>query len=772
MKKLSFLLVCIFTLIISNGLQAQQNPVDSLLNKLKTVNTDTAKVNILNQLADILKGRDNDKAEEYSSQALELADKANYQKGIADGLKTKGVIEFMKGDFDTAFESMNKSRETYEKMGDKKGMAACYNNLGIFNRNLGELSASQENFSKALDLFKEIEDKEGIAKTYLNLGNLYKQKGDLNMAMESYLESLKFFEEAKIKNQVAKLYQNIGILWGELNENEKAVENFDKALKIFTEVEDIKGIAEVNNNIGNNYAEEKEYETAILYFEKSLKLFREMGNNPMIARLYYNLGDANNKMKKLDAAKEYFDNSLEIYDKLNNPPGLALCYSGLGEYYYNIGDYKKSIAHLEKAKNLILNADIKVSTDAAEWLSKAYAKSGNYKMAYENHVLFKLLNDSIYNENTDKKITAKSMQYEFDQKDKIRKVEEQKKEELQKEKDKRDFLVKMGLSLLVLFMLIIAVITILNYRRKVKANRLLKAQKEEIQFQKVELEQRNEEILAQRDEIEDKNKLITEQRDIALRQKQEITDSIQYAQRIQEAVLPDKFIFGDIEDYFILFKPKDIVSGDFYWMTKADDKLIVIAADCTGHGVPGAFMSMLGVTFLNEIINKDRILVANEILNKLREKVIESLHQKDRETKDGMDISVAVIDPAKRELQYAGAYNPIYYINSGQTEISEITKIPADRMPIGIHIRMDKGFTNHSIHYSKGDTIYMFSDGYQDQFGGENNHKLKSEKFRELLFSIHDRQMADQKDLLEGFFQKWRGEHEQLDDIIVIGLKL
>jgi serine phosphatase RsbU (regulator of sigma subunit) len=250
--------------------------------------------------------------------------------------------------------------------------------------------------------------------------------------------------------------------------------------------------------------------------------------------------------------------------------------------------------------------------------------------------LFKVFNDSIYNENTDKEIMKLSMQYEYDQKEKIRKIEEQKKEELQKEKDKRDFLVKLGLSGLVLFMLIIAVISIVNYRRKVKANKLLKAQKEEIEFQKVELEQRNEEILAQRDEIEVKNTLITEQRDLALRQKQEITDSIQYAQRIQEAVLPDKLDFGsDIDDYFILYAPKDIVSGDFYWMTKADDKLIVIAADCTGHGVPGAFMSMLGVTFLNEIVNKDRILTANEILNKLREKVIESLHQKDRETKDG-----------------------------------------------------------------------------------------------------------------------------------------
>jgi sigma-B regulation protein RsbU (phosphoserine phosphatase) len=171
-------------------------------------------------------------------------------------------------------------------------------------------------------------------------------------------------------------------------------------------------------------------------------------------------------------------------------------------------------------------------------------------------------------------------------------------------------------------------------------------------------------------------------------------------------------------------------------------------------------------------VNKDRILTANEILNKLREKVIESLHQKDRETKDGMDISVSVIDPAKQELQYAGAYNPVYFVDTDPDGKKRITKIAADRMPIGIHLKMGKEFTNHTIRYSKGDIIYMFSDGYQDQFGGMNNHKLKSEKFRELLFTIHEKKMSEQKDLLEGFFERWKGDFEQLDDVIVIGMKL
>jgi len=419
-----------------------------------------------------------------------------------------------------------------------------------------------------------------------------------------------------------------------------------------------------------------------------------------------------------------------------------------------------------------LGVDLRTLSDAVEWLSKTYAKTGDYKNAYENHVLFKNYNDSIFNDNNDKAITALSMQYEFDKKEKIREIEENKKAALQAEKDKNDKNVKIGLSAVILLMLLIALILIKNYRRKVKANNLLRAQKEEIEHQKIELEQRNEEIQAQRDEIEDKNVLITDQRDIALKQKQEITDSIQYAQRIQEAVLPDKQLFeNDINDYFILFKPKDIVSGDFYWMTKIEGKLIVVAADCTGHGVPGAFMSMLGVTFLNEIVNKDRVLQANEILNRLRNKVIESLHQKDRETKDGMDIALTVIDPSKNELQYAGAYNSMYLINSDNKD-KQIEKIAADRMPIGIHLKMDKEFTNHVIHYKKGDVVFMFSDGYMDQFGGENGRKLKSKRFQELLLTVHEKPMAEQRNILDNFLAKWKGELEQLDDILIIGLKL
>ncbi len=764
--------ILLFLFLAGPIIGLSQNLTDSLIQAAEKTTVDTLKAQIYNEIANALKGRDNKQALYYAEKSLSYAEKSDFLKGVADVYKTIGIINFFKGESDSAFFYFDKSLKTFEAIGDKKGVAASYVNIGILRRNVGEIKESGDNYQKALEIYQEIGDDTGIAKTYLNLGNLFKQQGDMKTALDYYYKSLKFFDNIGDKHSSAQLYQNIGIVYGELDDSDKAIENFNNALNIFKETEDIKGIAEVNNNLGNNYLDGGEYELAIMYFEKSLKLFQEMGYTPMIANLYYNLGDANNKLKNYSKAKEYFDKSFEIYKTIGYAAGMAMCYNGFGEYYYNIGDYKKSSEFLEKAKELSLGADLRTLSDAVEWLSKSYAKTGKYKEAYENHVLYKKFNDSLFNDNTDKAITALSMQYEFDKKEKIREIEEKKKEALQAEQDKRDKLIKIALSAGILLMLLIAVILIRNYRRKVKANNLLRAQKEEIEHQKIELEQRNEEIQAQRDEIEDKNVLITEQRDIALKQKQEITDSIQYAQRIQEAVLPDKQMFiNDISDYFILFKPKDIVSGDFYWMTKVDGKLIVVAADCTGHGVPGAFMSMLGVTFLNEIVNKDRVLQANEILNRLRNKVIDSLHQKDRETKDGMDIALAVINPSENELQFAGAYNSMYMIPSN-SEPSEIKKIAADRMPIGIHLKMDKEFTNHVIKYNKGDVVFMFSDGYMDQFGGENGRKLKSKRFQELLLTIHEKPMKEQKKILDDFLTKWKGELEQLDDILVIGLKL
>jgi serine phosphatase RsbU (regulator of sigma subunit) len=259
------------------------------------------------------------------------------------------------------------------------------------------------------------------------------------------------------------------------------------------------------------------------------------------------------------------------------------------------------------------------------------------------------------------------------------------------------------------------------------------------------------------------------QRDILEHQKNEIEDSIRYASRIQNAVLPaDQEFTRLVPESFVFFRPRDIVSGDFYWVSRIDDKLIISAADCTGHGVPGAFMSMLGVAFLDEIVNKDRIARPEIILNKLRRKVIDALQQQgiSGEAKDGMDIVVISIDENAGKLHYAGAYNPLIMIRKGN-----LSEYRADRMPIAIFDNM-KDFSLHEITIEKGDLFYFFSDGYEDQFGGPEGKKFKSKQFKELLSKICDKPMPDQKEIIIRRFDEWKGDMSQVDDIVVIGVRI
>jgi serine phosphatase RsbU (regulator of sigma subunit) len=259
-------------------------------------------------------------------------------------------------------------------------------------------------------------------------------------------------------------------------------------------------------------------------------------------------------------------------------------------------------------------------------------------------------------------------------------------------------------------------------------------------------------------------------------QKKEITDSIYYAERIQRAILPHtERIAAKINDYFILFKPKDIVSGDFYWLAENGRKIIITAVDCTGHGVPGAFMSMLGISFLNKIILEDNTLQADRILNELRDDVVSSLKQtgKEGEARDGMDMALVAIDLQKMTMEFAGANNPLYMIRE-----NELTETKADRMPIAYHADSNK-FSNHLIQLNKGDLIYLFSDGYADQFGGPRGKKFKYKLFKNLLIENRDKPMREIKEILVNTIENWKAPdgpdaqiYEQVDDILVIGLRI
>ncbi|MCU0461308.1 MAG: YfiR/HmsC family protein [Bacteroidales bacterium] len=283
----------------------------------------------------------------------------------------------------------------------------------------------------------------------------------------------------------------------------------------------------------------------------------------------------------------------------------------------------------------------------------------------------------------------------------------------------------------------------------------------------IRLEEKNRTISMQKDEIEQQRDLAAAQRDQIAYQKKHITDSIMYAKRIQTALIPSLELFSDKLEHFVLYKPLAIVSGDFYWVSNHDDKQIIIAADCTGHGVPGAFMSMLGVTLLNEIVNNKQILLPDQIIENLRHGVIKSLNQVADEdsVKDGMDISVCVVDFKENVLLWAGANNPLYVIRGG-----ELIHYRPDKMPASIHYRMQP-FTLHKISLNKGDAFYIFSDGFADQFGGPGQRKFMSNKLKETLVGLSGVPMLQQADRLNTIFEEWRGDSPQVDDVTIIGVR-
>lgn len=286
----------------------------------------------------------------------------------------------------------------------------------------------------------------------------------------------------------------------------------------------------------------------------------------------------------------------------------------------------------------------------------------------------------------------------------------------------------------------------------------------ENQILEQKVQDRTREIQKQKEEIEIQRNQITQQH-------LEITDSIRYAKRLQTAVMPEKS-YTDLllnDNYFIIYRPKDIVSGDFYWFNKMGNRIIAVAADCTGHGVPGGFLSMLGVSMLNEICATDREFNANDILNYLRLKLKHTLIKEGHEmdTKDGMDVALCILDLKNKRLEYSGANNPLWLLREGT-----MLETKADKMPIGSHVEEKDSFTNHVIELKANDIIYLFSDGFKDQLGGPNGKRLKSSSFREGLIQVSGLPMNEQKIKLEEIYDKWRGEYDQVDDLLVIGIKI
>lgn len=585
-----------------------------------------------------------------------------------------------------------------------------------------------------------------LGSAYINSGYLKKQHGDIPSALELYYKGLKIFEETNSKKLKAETLNNIGFIYKSQNEFDKALECFNQCYKIFEELGDKNFLAVVLNNIGVVYqnmsavANDKQEKIKLLkkglsFYERSLKLNEELDNQRRIGQDKFNIGYIYFDLGDTATALENFTASLALREKLDDKKGLSQTLRIIADISLNKGNIsdakKKGELSFKIAKE---NGFAKEVEYSSKMLSGLYSKIGDWKSAYAMQVLYKQMNDSILNENNKKDLFQKQFQYQYDKKtaaDSVKVAAEKEivAAELRQEKTQKIALYG-GLALVILFALFIF-------------NRFKKSQAQ--------------------------SKIIAHQKELVDEKQKEILDSIVYAKRIQSAMLTSEtYINKYLTDYFIYYQPKDIVSGDFYWAINSGNKFFMVTADCTGHGVPGAFMSLLNISFLNENISEKNIIEPARILNEQRNSIIKALNTDGNvESKDGMDCILCAFDFENLKLEYAAANNDFYIVREGK-----LLEFKADKMPVGKSPRENESFTSHTIDLQKGDMIYTLTDGLADQFGGPKGKKFKYKQLEEILISISSLPTTEQNNILRKRFDEWRGKLEQIDDVCIVGVRI
>ncbi len=739
--------LALFIVLLSGTLSAQVKP-DSLWkvwNNPKQLVAERLKA--MHTLAWDYVDRKPDTAYYFAQLEYALAGSAGDKKYMAGALNTQGIALANLGKPEKALIYYTKSLNLREEIMDQPRVAASLINIGnLYNYyNQQPKEKALEYYNRGLKIYREEKDKEGIVVTLNHLARFYMSHHcDYAMAIGFYTQSLKVLEESGDKRGLATTLNDIGGIHLEQCNYVQSIEYYSRSLKIREELGgDPWGEADMLNNIGANYYWLKNYDKALEYYNNSVKAYQKTGTTPAVS--FLNLGLVYKDQKDDAKAMEFLNKSLKISEETRNYKINSWSLNYLGVIYSNQKKYSKAIDYGTKALAIAKQQGmIRESMDAAKTLYESYRATNNSQRALEMHELYISTRDSFRSVENQKNVIRQEYKYIYEKQvaaDSVKTVEEKKvtdahiaaqHAQLEEEKTKRNTLYG-GLGLLILFGGIM-------YNRF----RITRRQKGIIESQKQEVER-------QKELVEEKNR--------------EVHDSINYAKRIQSAILPpSKVIKEYLKDSFILYKPKDIVAGDFYWMERREGRTLFAAADCTGHGVPGAMVSVVCNNALNRAVREYGLRIPGEILDKAREIVIQEFEKSDEEVKDGMDITLCSLEGNK--LLFAGANNPLWMIRNGVH-----TEMKADKQPIG-KFDAPKPFTTHACELQKGDLLYLFSDGYADQFGGPKKKKFKYKAFQELLLANCNKTMEEQKQVLDETIEQWKGELEQVDDICIIGLRV
>ena len=588
----------------------------------------------------------------------------------------------------------------------------------------------------------------------------YLNSGKLASALECFMKAANYYKADHSNIGMAVAYLYISEAYNQQENHNNAKYYLKNAIEIFGKEKDSINMAASLHNLGYVNYSMGQYDTALVLYAQTSDIYQKLGLLTEYGRCLGNTGLVYSRQSEFEKAEDYLLRAIEILTKQGDDYAVTqymIEYAGILQHK---GEIKKAISCATLSfGNAAKNSIIEFERDAAYRLAQLYQVSGKYDSAYHYQSLYIIANDSIKSDKNIQKMADLRTEFEVAKKQSEVDV-------LQKNKVIQLIAIG-GLTLI----LLLAMGLILLYYYSLKRSQKLTAALDE---RRILLEKQSTELKEQNDRIIKANEELKQLYEITNSQKEEIISSINYAKRIQTAILPpETYITELLNENFIFYKPKEIVSGDFYWIKQIKHYIILVSADCTGHGVPGAFMSMLGISYLNEIVQRREITQANQVLNELRIEIKHSLRQtgKKEESRDGMDIALCVIDSKKNILQYSGANSPLYVISNNNGE-SVLKEIKADPMPVGVHFSSDKPFTNHEIQLEIGDTFYIFSDGFIDQVGEDSFSRFTSAKFKRLLMDIHDHPMYEQKEILEHTLNEWMGGQPQRDDILVIGVRI
>lgn len=603
-----------------------------------------------------------------------------------------------------------------------------------------------------LELATEVSNIQYQANALLTKGEALEIKGFFKQSVNFKTKSLKLFESINDQQGAGAALANIGTIYYHIEEYDNALRYFNRGLEYDKMFKDSIGMTHTIINIGAVEKQLKQYDKALNTYRKSLSLISDLNlpDQELKSHVLNNIGSLYISKNQLDSAQHYLWLVLDLQNEFESSTILVNTLNNLGKVHYLLGDNKNALKYsLESMRLARENKSLVEEKSAAYNLYEVYKIKGDATNALSMLELYYAKRDQIMSDENSKELSRLEMAYEYEKKvaeDSLRmeKEKEINASELKTAEQQRIFMAS-GIVMLLIFA------GFVTNRYRITSN-----QKKIIQHQKSIVEKEKETSEFRRILVEEKNK--------------EILDSIRYAKRLQEAILPtQKTIDSLIPDSFIFYQPKDIVAGDFYWIEKYKNSIYIASADCTGHGVPGAMVSVVCANSLNKSLIEEGIKDTGKILDRTRELVIEQFSKSEDEVKDGMDISLVRITFDRNtnyEVQFSGANNSLIFFQH-----NELFELKGDKQHIGLG-ESATPFTSQTITLQKSDSLYLFTDGYVDQFGGEDNKKYKISRLKEFLNSIQDYPMKKQGELLSSNFHQWKGDTEQLDDVCGIGVRV